>query len=172
MGFTTFDAIRDRAITVIQGLVPTYLQGSRFKPFTNKHSANFIHQCEQTPDGMFRQFQVRDRGDRPPPPVTNSDFAEFEVTMEITVCYPQNYQYNQAPLGKQALDRDRVMSTDEHTIQYNIGYRGGRSNYSSAVNIAYPDATPLGDERTSRVVGRACDFLVLVQRFKFMRTEP
>lgn len=172
MASTTFDAIRDRIITVVSGLTPTYLAGDKFRPFTNKHSANFTHQCEQVPESSFRVFQVRDLGSRPAPTVTNTDFAEFEATMSVIVCYPQNYRYNAAPQGKQALDRDRVMSTDEHTIQYNVGYRGGRSNYNSSVSASYPDATPLGDEVTSRLVGQACDFLVLRVRFKFTRTEP
>lgn len=173
MATTTFDAIRDRAIAVILGLTPTYLSFAKFRPSNNKHAADFMRQMEEQPTAAFRQFQARDTGADKFPAVTNSDFAERETTLRVIVAYPQDYVTNQAPLGKQALDRDRAMSTDQHLIQYNIGFMGGRSNFSSVVNAAYPDATPLADgESVSRVIGRACDFLVIQMRFKFTRSEP
>ena len=173
MATTTFDAIRDRAVTVISGLVPTYLSGVKFRGSSNKRAGDFIRDCEGQPSGSFRQFQVRDLGSDKPPIVTNSDFAERETTLQIIVAYPQDYAFNAAPLGKQALDRDRAISTDQHLIVYNIGFIGGRGNFSSVVNGTYPDATPLADgESVTRQIGHACDFLVIRVRYKFTRVEP
>lgn len=170
---STADLIRDRAITVISNLTPTYLAGQKFRPSSNRHSANFIKQCEKQPNSAFRLFQVRDTGDDRSPPVTNTDFAERFVTLAVTVAYPQDYAANLAPQGKQALDRDRLVAYDQHLILYSIGFIGGRANFSSIANPSYPDAVPLAEgEIVKRQVGAACDYLTIQVRYKFTRLEP
>jgi hypothetical protein len=167
---TTADLIRDRAIAVIIGLVPKYLSGIHFRPSTNRHGADFVKQCEKQPASAFRLFQCRDIGVDHPPEVTNTDVEWRQITLRIIVAYPQDYMANAAPLGKQALDRDRVMSTDQHAIEHAVGL-AGRANFSSAVSPSYPDAFWVSGT-TTREIGRACDYLVIEQTMRFLRTMP
>jgi hypothetical protein len=170
MATTTADVIRDRAVTVISGLTLTYLVGSKFRPSSNKHGADFIRQCEKQPTGAFRLFQVRDVGSDQPPEVTNTDLEERRISLQIIVAYPQDYATNLAPQGKQALDRDRVMSFDQHLIEHSVGL-AGRANFNSSVNASYPDAFWTSGS-TTRHVGSACDFLVISQVMRFTRSMP
>lgn len=156
---TSGDAIRDRIVTLISALSPSFAPGNAFAAYRNEGDGNFVKWSEVNPAGAFRRFQVRDDGTDETPVVSNFDFDERKATMVMTIAYPVN-----ARTGPQnALDRDDAMDSDFQQIELAVGVYG-RQNFSTP----YPDAVPLGiSKRIER--GKACDFLVLTETFTYRR---
>jgi hypothetical protein len=161
MATTTAGAIRQRIIDVIKGLAPSSDTEIPFKPYLNQGAAAFRADCEQAPQGCARRFQVRDVGIDQPPPISNTDVEEREVTYEVVIAYPQTHRWGSGA----ALDRDDAMSADQHQIEHAIGMCG-RANFTSPT---YPDAFWRSGE-TIREVGNGVDFLVITQTMGFKRS--
>ncbi len=160
---TTSEAIRDRIIAVIEGLVPATDDHVRFRASRNEGDAEFRDWCEANPAATRRRFQVRDDGDDSPPEVTNGDIERRNVKFVILVCYPQTGRD-----GKdQALDRDDTLWADREQIEHAVGM-WGRANFSPP----YPDACWLaeGTDDATRETGTACDFLRIAQAMTFVQT--
>jgi hypothetical protein len=158
---TTSEAIRDRIITVIKELAPISDTALSFEPFRNELAGNFRKWADGNATAAHRRFQVRDVGKDQPPDITNTDVEARLVTFEITIAYPQTHRWG----GDNTLDRDDVMSQDQHQIEHNIG-ASARENFTPPT---YPDAYWREGE-TTRVIGRACDFLVIRQTMGFFRS--
>jgi hypothetical protein len=156
---TTAEAIRARIITVIVDLTPASDAGVDFTPFRNELAANFRRWADQNAASAHRRFQVRDIGEDSPPDVSNTDVESRRVTYEIVIAYPQTHRWG----ADAALDRDDVMSQDQHQIEHAIGLTG-RANFSGS----YPDACWV-EGSTEREIGDACDFLVIRQTMMFYR---
>ena len=93
--------------------------------------------------------------------MSNCDIEQREVTFLIIVAYPQTARTG----ADQALDRDDVMSADQHQIELAVGMTG-RANFSGA----YPDACWLSGS-TTRTVGEACDFLEIRETLTFYKQQ-
>lgn len=158
---STAESIRDRIIAVIEALTPESFAGDKFRRYRNEGAGRFEDWADDNPQAALRRFQVRDTGEDTPPAVSNTDIEQREVTFSILVAYPQN-----ARAGKdQALDRDDLMSLDQHQIEKAVGMQG-RANFTSP----YPDACWLSGS-TARTVGAACDFLEIRQVMTFMKQQ-
>lgn len=161
MATTTADAIRDRIIAVVRALVPVSLVGDEFIPSTNEGNADFVGWAEQYEPGAFRCFQVVELVDTTPE-VSDAVVALIRTTFRITVAYPHSHRTG----AKNALDRYRVMSEDQHKIEYAVGMEG-RVNFTPPT---YPDACWVEGSAT-RETGDACDFLVIEQTMQFYRAR-
>jgi hypothetical protein len=159
---TTAESIRDRAIAVIEELVPRALADDRFRRYRNEGGADFQRWADKNPAGAWRRFQVRDDGTDQPPSVSNTEIEERRVHLVITLAYPHVHRAG----PDNALDRDDAMSLDQHQIEHAIGMCG-RANFSAP----HPDACWLAEgSSTDREIGDACDFLVIRQTMTFRRT--
>lgn len=157
---TTEGSIRDRAIAVVESLVPTDLKRDRFRHHRNEDDGEFTDWCIKNPDAAFRKFQVRTTGTRKPPDVSNCDIHELRVTLRIMIAYPQT-----ARAGvKQALSRDDVMEHDLTKIDFAIGMTG-RANFAPP----YPDACWRELDVPERIVRAPIDFLLLEETYSYRR---
>jgi hypothetical protein len=128
---TTAEAIRDRIIAVIAGLVPKTVAGDIFRAYRNEGGGDFQAWAEGNATGCRRRFQVRQLRDRRAPDISNTDFEERMVTFRILVAYPQTHRDGPAA----ALDRDDALDSDMMQIEHAIGMCG-RANLAPP----YPDA--------------------------------
>ena len=159
---TTAESIRDRIIAVIEALTPNHLQDIPYRAWRNEGQANFRAGANAGPAAAFRWFQVRDVGTDGPPEVSNTDVEYRTVIFEILVAYPQTHRYGE----DNALDRDDIMSEDQHQIEQAVGL-SGYGNFTGS----NPHATWREGE-TEREVGAGCDFLVIRQTMSFYRAMP
>jgi len=160
MATTTADAIRDRALTVIEALTPDSLSETKYIRYRNEGDGKFEPWADANPVAAFRRVQVRTRGTDETPESSNHDVETHFLELEVRVAYPMTHRYG----PDNALDRDDVIEQDRHRIETAIGLRGA-ANFAGS----YPDATWRGGE-CSREPGVACDFLVIRQRMSYART--
>lgn len=159
---TTPQSIRDRAIAVIEALVPTSDAGVPFRAYRNEAGADFQGWAEKFPAGCRRRFQVRTVGNTFTPPISNTDGEEHQVTLNVLVAYPQNARDG----IKQALDRDDTLDEDAFQIDKAIGMLG-RANFS----YPHPDACWIEGSPIARIVGVAVDFVEFVLTYIYRRTR-
>jgi hypothetical protein len=159
---TTPEAIRDRALTVIEGLTPASDSGVKFRRYRNEGGADFQDWAESHPSGAQRRVQVRTSGASHVPEVSNTDMEEHRLTMTVLVAYPHTHRWGSA----NGLDRDDVMDQDAFQIDEAIGMLG-RANFSSP----YPDACWLEGGVTERVRGTSCDFIELQLVYLYQRSR-
>lgn len=159
---TTPQAIRDRAIAVIEALVPTSDTGVKFRAFRNEGAADLQDWAEKNPAACRRRFQVRTVGNTFSPPISNTDSEEHQVTLNVLVSYPQTGRDGK----KQALDRDDTLDEDAFQIDKAIGMLG-RANFS----YPYPDACWIEGAPIARIVGVAVDFIEFVLTYIYRRTR-
>lgn len=163
MATTTPSAIRDRAITVIEGLTPTSDAGVKFRAYRNEGEGDFRAWAEANPAGCLRRFQVRTTGATETPPVSNFDHEEHQVTLEVTLAYPQSHRFG----PDNALDRDDVMDDDAFAVDKAIGMQGG-ANFTPATSA---DACWIGGSPREVERGDGVDFVVLVFLYIYKRTR-
>lgn len=156
---TTSDAIRDRALDVIEALVPTYVPGSRFRRYLNEGDGDFVDWCEDNPASCFRRVQIRFDGTIATPEVSNTEHEERAVRLTTIIAYPHNARTG----GRQALDRDTAIDRDADLLEGAIGLYS-RPNFVPP----FPDACWFAGD-TTRVAGAAVDYLVVVGDFSFRR---
>lgn len=160
MATTTAEAIRDRILTVIEAITPSSLSVDKFRRYRNERGADFVGWAEENQAAAFRRFQVRDDGSDAAPEVSDATTELRSISFTIIVAYPQT---NRA--GRDAaLDRDDLMSADQHAIEHAVGLRG-YANFAGA----YPNAS-WTDGSVSREVGDGVDFLVIRQTMRFYRS--
>lgn len=163
MATTTPAAIRDRAIAVVKALTPTSLSGDEYIPYRNEGDGDFRAWAETNPPACFRRFQIRTTGGTETPPVSNFDFEEHQVTLQVICAYPQTARYGE----DQSLDRDDVMDEDAFQIDKALGMQGG-DNFTPATSA---DACWIGGSPRDREVGDGVDFLILTFVYIYKRTR-
>jgi hypothetical protein len=157
---TTADAIRDRVISVIAGLAPTSIAGTKFRAYRNEGDADFTAWCERNPAQALRRFQVRDTGSDEPPEISNTDTELRTVVLEVLVAYPQNNRTG----SRAALDRDDAATEDRRQIEAAIGMIG-RANFAPP----YPDACwRLEEWDVTRTEGAGIDFVAITVAYQYM----
>jgi hypothetical protein len=165
MATTTAAAIRNRAIVVIKAIAPTSDTQLRFIPWDNPAGADFREAMRAYPSGSTRQFQVRWTGRDVGTEVTNEDYKEQIVELEVVVAYAADHRFGAA----NALDRDRAMDEDRHAIEAVIGVTGS-ANFTAATgaDACWREATNL-DQLIERYPKDGIDFLVIKQAMSFFR---
>lgn len=161
MATTTAAAIRDRAITVIAGLVPSSIPTDAYLPYRNDNDGDFRRFAEQNPASAHRLFQVRTVGTDRPVEATNGDVEFHYVDLIITVAYARSGRDGDGT----ALGRDDVVDQDRHQIECAVGLNGA-ANFTPATNA---DCTWRNSEVARVEDGQACDFLVIRQTMSFYR---
>lgn len=152
----TSEAIRDRCITLIEGVAPSVLPGDLFRRYRNEGKGDFVAWASANAAACRRRFQVRDVGDDDPPAVSNMLVEERLLTLQIYIAYPQDSRAGR----NNALDRDDSMVADWRKIDPLIGLVGS-SNFTGTA-----DCTPLGCTKSVDRVGDV-DFLAVKARFRF-----
>lgn len=148
----TLEAIRDRVVTLIEGITPTVLSGDKFRHSLDEGDGDFASWAEQNDQSAWRRFQVMHDGSDPGLPNTSDMLIEERsATLVITIAYPHNKRAGIQ--GKR--DRDDAIDADWRKIYRTIGPGAGQSNFSGS-----NDCTIMGcSKRTDP--GEACDFLVV-----------
>lgn len=162
MATTTPEAIRDRALTVIESLTPASDSGVKFIRYRNEGGADFRAWAEANPAACRRRVQVRTAGRSIVPEVSNADVEEHRCTLTVLVAYPQTGRDG----ANQALDRDDTMDADAFQIDEAIGMLG-KVNFTSP----YADATWIEGGVDDREEGNGVDFLVLTLTYIYKRTR-
>jgi len=158
VALATVEAIRDRSIQLIEWVDPLCLTSTRFRRFRNEGTADFRAWAEKNREACFRRFQVRNIGLDEPPQITNVDFKEQKLVLEIVIAYPQTNRGG----PDNAMDRDDVMESDWGEVDHNVGLCS-RANYA----LTY-DCTPLGATKEVEH-GELCDFTVIRAEYLFKR---
>lgn len=159
---TTPEAIRDRAITVIEALTPAADTSIKFRAFRNEHGADFQAWAEANPTSAQRRFQVRTTGGSVVPEVSNTSIEEHQVTLRVLVSYPHSHRWGRGA----GLDRDDVMDQDTFQIDEAIGMLG-KANFSSP----YANATWIEGAPREVIRGASCDFVELELVYIYQRTR-
>lgn len=161
MSLATGATIRDRIRDLISYTDPLSLTVTRFRDSRNELKGDFRTDCEANPAGCFRRYQVRNVGDDPDPAVSNCDYEQRELTVEVVIAYPQT---NRAG-SDNAMDRDDVIEEDWDEINFQIGLCG-RANFGST-----NDCTPMGHNNTKTVErgDSGVDFLVVRFSYTYQR---
>ena len=158
MSLSTAEAVRDRVRELIELIDPVRDTGVRFRRYRAENGDKFRDAMEKAAAGALRRFHARVYSSDQNLSVTNMDFAEYELDLEIVVAYPQT---NRA--GRDgALDRADVMDADWREIDYNVGMVG-RGNFGGS-----HDCIPLGCTKDIEE-GTGVDFLVIHARYLYKR---
>lgn len=157
---TTRKLIRDRMIDVVEGLIPALYAGDRFRAYRNEDLADFIKYAEANAGSSFREFQIRDTGEKLQPEVSNTDIAEMRITLTIIVAYPQNARTG----DNEALDRDDAYNSDLDLIDLATGLFG-RANFQPP----NPDACWRESLIPERLYRNGVDFLVITHTLSFQQ---
>lgn len=158
---TTEDAIRDRAVEIIKGIVPTYIPGDRFVEHRNERDGDFLKWCEQNPASANRRFQVRFDGIQGTPEVADYVHEERPVLLTTIIAYAHTARTGR----KEALDRDTAISRDRDLLDRAVGLYS-RPNFSAP----HPDAFwSSGDAARVPGPGGVIDFLIITGTFRFRR---
>lgn len=157
MATATLEAIRDRLLSVIEGLTPT-TDKTGFRRYRAEGDGEFVPWAEKNPTGCLRRVSARKVQGTDPPSVSNLTTETVRSTIEARIAYPQTHRYG----GNAARDRDDVIEQDWKKIKYAISGDGAaaRGNFTTATESSY-DCTPLPcpPEETER--GNGVDFLVI-----------
>ncbi len=165
MAATTPDAIRDRAIAVVEALTPA-LGSPGFRAWRNEGKGDFQAWCEANPAACTRRVQIRTVGRSITPAVSNADVEQHECVMRVLVAYAQDARFGNG----QSLDRDDAMDQDAFQIDEALGMLS-RNNFSSAVDASYPDAMWLEGSVRERIVGESVDFIDLEFVYLYYRAR-
>ena len=158
MSLATAETIRDRSIQLIEWTDPPSLTSTRFRRYRNEGGADFRDWAEKNLAASFRRFQVRNLGNDEPPTISNTDFEERRLSLQILIAYPQT---NRAG-SDNALDRDDIIEQDWDYIDFNIGLCS-RGNFTGTY-----DCTPLGCTKEIER-GSVCDFMVIRAEYLYKR---
>lgn len=127
MATSTAAAIRDRIATVIRGLSPSVMADQGFVDYRHEYDGDFRDYAKMSAGSILRRFSVRQIGtDILSAGSTNHTDEGREVTFEVSVGYPKTHRYG----DQGALDRDDVITSDYHQIDFAIGM-AGRANFPS-----------------------------------------
>jgi hypothetical protein len=159
VSLATAESIRDRIRTVIEYIDPVSDYGVKFRRYRAENGVQFRDAMEAASNACLRRFHVRNVSAEDLPTVSNIDFAEYQLDLEIEVAYPQTNRFG--PDG--ALDREDVIDQDWKEIDYNIGICG-RGNFAGTY-----DCTPIGCTPKDIEEGEGVDFLVFRASYIYKR---
>jgi hypothetical protein len=118
---TTLEAIRDKAITLIQALTPLKAAHIPFR----RHVAegDFVAWAEANPSACCRRFQILRTGAGEPAMVSNTDLEDRRERLLLVIAYPKTYGL----YGEENIrDADDVMESDRELIDGRSGI--GKNN--------------------------------------------
>jgi hypothetical protein len=150
---TTYEAIRDEQLALIQALTPDSFAGEPFLEALDE--IDFRVWADEHPDCM-RRFTIGPLEEEIPPVVSNQDVEESDGEQTVLVAYPNDHRYG----SDNSRDRADVMRQDEVKIRKEIGPIG-RGNYS--VDVATPWLRTEYEEMDAVVI-MAISFRVLYRR--------
>lgn len=146
MSTTTYKAIRDNMITLVEALAPTSLSSTKFRRYRSPQ--DFRAWAEAHPAASLRQFDIRDVSAHAPPPVSNTLVEEEEATAELAVAYPHEWSKYGPKYG---LSLEDVMDQDRRAIESEIGIRG-YGNYVAGQSLCETDSSPEWGAKVSFLV--------------------
>lgn len=156
---TTAEAIRDRMLTVVEGLVPRTQPKLLFRRFKPDGRADFPAWVRGAGEAAWRRVHIRTVTDVRLS-IVNSTVEERLVTYQVDIAYLQTDR-----AGKHgALDRDDMADADRLQIMDAIGERG-RENFTAPL----PDACWRSSDPPQRIEGEGADFVRLVLSLSYMR---
>lgn len=159
MSLATAESIRDRIRTVIEYIDPVSDFSVKFRRYRAENGVRFRDAMEAAPAACLRRFHVRNVSTEDLPLVSNIDFAQYQLDLEIEIAYPRTNRFG--PDG--ALDREDVIDQDWKEIDFNIGICG-RANFAGTF-----DCTPIGCTPKNVDEGEAVDFLTFRASYLYTR---
>jgi hypothetical protein len=156
---TTADAIVERALDLIEALVPAQSPGAgRFRRYRGEGDGNFYTWAEANPESAFRRVDARHAGSFSVPVGVN-DYEEREAKVTVIIAYANNARAGQ----EQTRARDALIGSDLDQIERAIGLYS-RTNFSAP----NPEACFRGWD-CQRVTQAACTYLVVDVIYAFNR---
>lgn len=132
---TTFDAIRDRQIELIQSLLPERLSAEGFR--VAQDAGDFEEWAESTAAGCFRRFTIRDLFTYEIV-TSDSDVELVRTAAQVLIAYPKTWaKYGPANV-RDAMDLARQ---DMHQIDQAIGPCAYGSYVAGQHGATEPDFT-------------------------------
>lgn len=120
---TTESAIRDLTASLIAGITPTILAGTKFVEH-RYDLQDFEAWAEANPDSCFRRFSVRDSLFNSLPESTNTDVEWRQFDMDLIVAYPRT---NKAGSSQKM---DAAIRKDMQLLDQTVGLNG-YANYTT-----------------------------------------
>lgn len=157
---TTFDAVRDQMISVIEALVPASLPQDRFRRALGER-ADLRAWALEYPDACFRRFDILDASDYAAPIVSDGVIDQVEAVARVVVAYPSSGKFG----DQNRRDAMGVMRADRHQIDDAIGLHGGANTVAGQTTAVSRGGAPfdLGAD------GDGAIFTVLELGFLFYR---
>ena len=156
MANTTFEAIRDEELTLLEALTPSMLGDVQFR--RHLEEVPLRDWADQNPQSCFRRITIRDTFDYSTNGSINGNVPMSGIK-EVQVAYPNDRRYG--PDGIR--DMREVMRVDRRDIETTIGERG----YSNLTNH-----TNVGNGQIDIEPGPAATLMIITHRFEFWQDEP
>jgi hypothetical protein len=159
MATSSSKAIRDRIITVVNGITPTLHAELPFVAYRDESGADFRRWARAHPQLCTRRVQARvlsdEQGD-----IMNEDVEEHLATFEVIVAYAHRWR------AGASFDRDNVMEEDRHAIEDAIGVLGAANFTPATADATWREHVNASDPRES---DEGVDFLVIRQLMSYLR---
>lgn len=131
---TTFNAIRDQQLTLIEALTPSKHAGVKFR--RHREATPFMAWVEANPKGCFRKFEVLRNWDDEQRPTADGSLEGASHTMEVRVAYPLEMGLYGSENER---DMEELLDQDRRLIDAAIGLNGG-TNYVSNQHLCQSTA--------------------------------
>jgi hypothetical protein len=166
VSLATIESIRDRILTVIEGLTPASLSADKFRRYRAELSGNFEEWVEKNPSACLRRVSAYETGSDEGPVVSCLTHETVNAQIEIRIAYPQTHRYG----ADNTRDRLDVIKQDWKKIKYAISGDGGdgKANFTTATDESY-DCCPLP---ASMEIERSAvaDYMVIRWRCEYTRS--
>lgn len=152
---TSFEAIRDRQIAIIQALTPSMLAGNKFRVALDE--IDFRDWADAKPLAAFRRFTIADLFEYEDPEVSGGDVEFVRTREEIAIAYPRDYRYG----TDNSRDASDCMRSDMRQINTAVGI-WGTNNYVAGSTAITELSTDI--ERTEAVTLLVMSYAVYFYR--------
>ena len=154
---TTFQAIRDNQITLIEALTPSTFATRLYRRFPAEQELDTW--ADANPAACFRKFDIINSHDSLPPEASNTDVEIREQGLVVAIAYAHDF----GAFGEEnKLELDDIIEQDKYQIDDTIGLRGYTNYVSSQRKCALSGSVLVRQERTS--------ILVLSYAINYVRT--
>jgi hypothetical protein len=143
---TTFEAIRDAQLVVIEALTPSQHADKPFR--RHREAVEFMAWIAANPKACFRRLQALSNFDMEQGPTADGSVEGCRHSMELRIAYPLSMgKYGAA----NQLDMEDLMKQDLHQIDAAIGLNGG-ANYVSSQHDCRKTAQAVLEAEGARVL--------------------
>jgi hypothetical protein len=142
---TTYEAIRDRQIVLVEALTPTSMSATGFR--VSRDTEDFRGWADKSDVAAFRRFSISEFFSEDLPEVSDESEEWIDGTQEIDIAYDKG-KGSKYGRGRRR-DMNDIMREDEHLIRKALGAYG-RGNYT--MQVATPWLSTEQEEQNTTII--------------------